>query len=385
MKVIDNILLEWSYRCPDGIVDINDPAKKAILDQILKENNIDLDEDRGRPKKEKPTEEEDTSDIGKIISTLKTAGIRKDVLDNVKSILSNYNEDQLKNFINKFRTYDIKDTQEIYKQFSDFFNITTKGLGRGEVMLIIGLKDSKSGGQSSKDIEINGKIYEVKELSTGEFNLASDGYIGGTTYLQNLNTFKKYLTKDVVPALDITENEANTLYETIDYYTENGPNNASRGFLNNLERSCEILKQNITKTSIQTIKYITVKGKKIAISDEDWDKIQTGSGPVTISFGDEVSEVKVNLSKLDKHPWVLNPKDVKGNLYTIWNNFLDKVEGMIFFNYPGKSGGVILTKEETKSNFTPFRIVQNSLVAKENSTIKKKNEITEDEDFNEEQ
>jgi len=41
MKVIDEILQEWSYRCHDGIVDINDPKKKAILDQILKENNID--------------------------------------------------------------------------------------------------------------------------------------------------------------------------------------------------------------------------------------------------------------------------------------------------------------------------------------------------------
>ena len=376
MNVIDKILLEWSYRCHDGIVDVNDPVKKAILDKILAEHNVELDE--ARPKKEKPAEEEDTSEIGKIISTLKTAGIRKDVLDSIKSILSNYNEDQLNNFIGKFRTYDVKDTQEIYKQFSDFFNITTKGLGRGEVMLIMGLKDSKSGGQSSKDIEIDGKVFEVKELSTGEFNLASDGYIGGTTYLQNLNTFKKYLTKEVVPALDITEDEANTLYKTIDYYTENGPNNASRGFLNNLEKSCEILKRNITKTSIQTINYITVRGKKIAISDEDWDKIQAGSGPVTISFGDEVNEVKVNLSKLDKHPWVINPKDVKNNLYTIWNNFLNKIEGMIFFNYPGKSGGVTMTKEEVKNNFTPFRIVQNSLVAKENTTINQKKEIADD-------
>ena len=378
MNVIDKILNEWSYRCHDGIVDMNDPKKKDILDKILKEHNIELEE--ARPKKEKPVEEEDTSDIGKIISTLKTAGIRKDVLDIIKSILSNYNEDQLKDFISKFRTYGINDVTSIYKQFPDFFNVTIKGLGRGEVMLIIGLKDSKSGGQSSKDIEIGGKIYEVKELSTGEFNLASDGYIGGTTYLQNLNTFKKYLTKEVVPALDITEEEANILYETIDYYTENGPNNASRGFLNNLEKSCEILKQNITKTSIQTINYITVKGKKIAISDEDWEKIQAGSGPVTISFGDEVNEVKVNLSKLDKHPWVLNPKDIKGNLYTIWNSFLDKIDGMVFFNYPGKPEGEIMAKEKVKDNFTPFRIVQNSLVAKENSTINKKKEITEDEE-----
>jgi hypothetical protein len=41
MKVIDQILLEWAYRCPDGIVDINNPKKKAILDEILKEFNID--------------------------------------------------------------------------------------------------------------------------------------------------------------------------------------------------------------------------------------------------------------------------------------------------------------------------------------------------------
>jgi hypothetical protein len=41
MKVIDQILLEWAYRCPDGIVDVNDPKKKAILDEILKEHNID--------------------------------------------------------------------------------------------------------------------------------------------------------------------------------------------------------------------------------------------------------------------------------------------------------------------------------------------------------
>lgn len=41
MTVIDKILQEWSYRCSDGIVDMNDPEKKAILDEILKEYNID--------------------------------------------------------------------------------------------------------------------------------------------------------------------------------------------------------------------------------------------------------------------------------------------------------------------------------------------------------
>jgi hypothetical protein len=43
MTVIDKILLEWSFRCHDGIVDINDPIKLSILNEIL---GFDLDEAR---------------------------------------------------------------------------------------------------------------------------------------------------------------------------------------------------------------------------------------------------------------------------------------------------------------------------------------------------
>jgi len=44
MNVIDKILNEWSFRCHDGIVDMKDPKKKAILDEILKEYNTNLKE-----------------------------------------------------------------------------------------------------------------------------------------------------------------------------------------------------------------------------------------------------------------------------------------------------------------------------------------------------
>jgi hypothetical protein len=45
MNVIDNILLEWSYRCHDGIVDLNDDSKVMILREMLDEesnNNLDM-------------------------------------------------------------------------------------------------------------------------------------------------------------------------------------------------------------------------------------------------------------------------------------------------------------------------------------------------------
>ena len=41
MTVTDKILNEWSYRCHDGIVDLNDPIKFSILEGILDELGID--------------------------------------------------------------------------------------------------------------------------------------------------------------------------------------------------------------------------------------------------------------------------------------------------------------------------------------------------------
>jgi hypothetical protein len=204
-------------------------------------------------------------------------------------------------------------------------------------------------------------------------------YITNSSYLNNLNLLKKYLNKNVVPLLNVSDEDAATLYKTIDYYTENGPNNASRGFINNLEKSCEILNKSIKNATTEKINYISVGGNKIAVSDEDYEKIKAGSGPVTISFGSQVDDAKVSLYKLDKSPWVNNPPQVKKDLQSIWDNFLTKLNGMIFYNYPGNAGGVFMNTEEVNNNFAPFRIVQNALVAKEKSKIKK--EITEDEEY----
>jgi len=368
MIVTDEILNEWSFRCHDGVVDLNDPKKLRILKEILEENGVDL------------LSEAEIGEVDKVIAVLRAVGLRNEILEAVKAKLIGYDEAKFKDFLSKFRSYGIENISEITKNFQDFYNIITKGIGRGEVMLIMGLKDSKSGGTATKDIELNGKTYEVKELSNGEFSLASDGYITNSPYIANLNLLKKYLNKNVVPLLNVSDAEANILYKTIDYYTENGPNNASRGFINNLEKSCEILNKSIKDATTEKINYISVGGDKITVSDEDYEKIKAGSGPVTISFGSQVNDAKVSLYKLDKNSWINNPSQVKKDLQILWDNFLTKVDGMIFYNYPGNAGGIFMTTEEVNNNFIPFRIAQNSLVAKEKSTVKK--EITEDEEEN---
>lgn len=41
MNVIDKILLEWSFRCHDGIVDVNDSSKLSILQEIISEYELE--------------------------------------------------------------------------------------------------------------------------------------------------------------------------------------------------------------------------------------------------------------------------------------------------------------------------------------------------------
>ena len=50
MTVIDKILSEWSYRCSDGIVDMNNSDKVVILEKIL--NELEIDENDPKKVKE---------------------------------------------------------------------------------------------------------------------------------------------------------------------------------------------------------------------------------------------------------------------------------------------------------------------------------------------
>ena len=83
MKVIDQILNEWSFRCHDGIVDMNDPKKKAILEEILKEFNTDLNSIN-------EIEEETSNEVIKPTTTNEDVNKLKDIFDSIKDDYSKY-------------------------------------------------------------------------------------------------------------------------------------------------------------------------------------------------------------------------------------------------------------------------------------------------------
>jgi hypothetical protein len=156
MKVIDKILLEWSFRCHDGIVDLNDPKKKAILDKILKEFNVNLKEEG----------EESTSNKS-FDALLESKNLKKETKDKVSANLSDDQKQKIannaSNDINRVISF-LNNNKEIIEAT---FDIKEGDMGRGEVTLIIAASDGKKiVGRELGDVIVGGKSYELKEANS---------------------------------------------------------------------------------------------------------------------------------------------------------------------------------------------------------------------------
>jgi hypothetical protein len=165
MEVIDKILNEWSFRCHDGIVDINDPKKKIILEEILKELNID---------------EVDLNEVGddnydKVIkNALK--------VEEIPQVQGSY---ELGNNVN-VNGDDASTFKKLYtvsppKKGKDIDSAGSKGTGNGEISLYWlfahqpnhSAKGTQGGGKP--DLEIDGKGVEVKSYDSPRIGLGRFG------------------------------------------------------------------------------------------------------------------------------------------------------------------------------------------------------------------
>jgi hypothetical protein len=178
MEVIDKILHEWSFRCHDGIVDMNDPIKKSILEEILKEFNID----------EADIITEDNETYDKVIKN----ALKVEQIPQVKG------------------TYTLGDPKTLEKEdeeiFSKLYGVSpptkeksigdegSKGSGNGEISMYWLFKYQEknryivndSRGKDNPDLTIDGYGVEVKTGNEGQTRI---GRIGGDTEsLKDLNT-----------------------------------------------------------------------------------------------------------------------------------------------------------------------------------------------------
>jgi len=156
MIVTDEILNEWSFRCHDGIVDLNDPKKLRILKEILDENGISLEE-----------AEDEVSSTKSFDQLIESKNLSKKTKDSVITSLSEAEKQKIatnaSNDINKVISF-LNSNPELIKKT---FDIKEGDMGRGEVTLIIASSDGQKIAKKGElgDVSIGNKAYELKEAN----------------------------------------------------------------------------------------------------------------------------------------------------------------------------------------------------------------------------
>lgn len=359
MNIVDKLYTEWAWRTKSGIPDINNPEDKAILDSIL-EQSI----------KVRTTEE--------VIKVLQSAGVKDSyTLRAVQNTYNSYNDSQKQNFNRYFRSLKLNDTNlktigDVYKDFYDAK--ASKGMGRGEVMIILGIKDSKSGGTAEKDILVNGQTFEVKEISGKEFSPAKDGDINGTEYNANYNQFKTTFSNSVLEVLEehVTDEEFKLLKEVQAYTQKNSTRNQKSSYVRALTSVAQILSRALPEAEKEEVNYINVNGgRNIAISADDANQITPGS-TINITLGDELQDAKRHIDSLKKHPWIVKPGVHVTQLESILSKFFEGLNGMILFNYKdGLTTPHLFNASDSRNMFFASRVTQGIVQAKLTSEASK--------------
>lgn len=352
MSIVDKLYTEWAWRTKTGIPDINNPEDKAILDKLLKEAT------------------EEVRSTEQVIKELQSVGVKDAyTLRSVTNTYNNYSEEQKQRFNKYFRKLSLSqsDLDIIGDVYSDFYDAkASKGMGRGEVMIIMGVKDSKSGGTAEKDILVNGKTFEVKELSGKEFSPAKDGDVNGTEYDTNFLSFKENFSESVLEVVEelVTDQEYALLKEVFNYTQKNTTRNQKGSYINAIKTTGEILKRILNDIEKEDLHYITVKGKNIAVSADDIDKFVPGN-KIDVKLGDELRSAQKNINLLKKHPWIINPGSNRTQLENILSKFFVGLDGLILFNYKGDSTKpTILSAEKAREMFFVSRVTQGIAQAK---------------------
>ena len=201
MTVIDKILNEWSFRCHDGIVDINDPIKVSILNEILTQYNLDeqeksiddkikdiisnlRDEEKEQiyksliKTKNKINKVKDKDDI-KIDELRKFLIEEKQIPENLADyiILKAKDKEQINELIddlldsislNELRNKEDKSLETEAGNFiwiNNIAGVASKSLaiGKGELLLAIMIKKAKLIGGEGVDLNVSGRDIEIKQ------------------------------------------------------------------------------------------------------------------------------------------------------------------------------------------------------------------------------
>lgn len=319
-------------------------------------------------------------DIINIINHMLDANLRSEVYVKMVEKLKSLPKDKIKKISKELRTYSLQQFLKTgWKTFEDFFTVKIERFGAGELMCVMGIKNSRSGGLGEKDLTIdgtNGGYYEVKE-GPDTIQMAGSGASGKFPYVRKMIAFYELLgeinlrdrTNDKVLRTQLgqlfkTEKVADEIFNALILNFRGDSDKAEGNYFEKFEALNELpggmiqkhlegfrilsrAKTEIlgnkdimakSKLQISTPKFddsyyiTTADAEKIKKADNDTDvKIHKGM-PITKETK-TLASVLITILKFD---YVTNPLNLVRDIAIVKDNYFKDIDGLVWF---GKASG----------------------------------------------
>jgi hypothetical protein len=386
MIVIDEILNEWSFRCHDGIVDLNDPKKLRILKEILDENGINLGE-----------QDEESTSTKSFDTLIESKNLKRETKDKVITVLSEVEKqkiiDNLSNDISTVISF-LNNNPELIKKT---FDIKEGDMGRGEVTLIIASSDGQKIAKKGElgDVSVGNKAYELKEANDKTPIRAGGTFRSPVTAL----TTTLWLLKDEIFDGDNKEKYRDLLgddlfrrWQEFGKKVRGDQNNKQVNWTSFGKKQLPQLKLFLSDLRNKFIEIsssdklkpeFTIGNKALDISPEDLNKIRQTDINQSISISGKIIPASADYEEIQRFRGVI--KTLLGR--NIFNMDGDKMDDDIKRSFIGElNGGLVMvsanefnfiTKEEFVNNFDFVGITQGNRP----QFSPKGTEITEEEEY----
>lgn len=390
MNIIDKILLEWRYQLPSGYPKTDSDYHK--LGEVLSEMT-DLDQASIQRIVEHArtgniiSEAEDTQNM---IDRIYQIGLPANVTDQIIQIYQKQlSVPEKEEFDKNFRTHTIDSYfSSGFKPFVKFYDIihsekSTGDMGKGEVQILLAVKDSSPGGTARHDIIMPDGEWEVKQIgaegSTNQltFRPAKVGMPQEGDLLYQLREFYRDIVLPFAEMGDplselkqlVDESSHNELTTFVNILTEHFVPHIDRikigreisyRPLNNLYTSFKRLNNIFWKTELDsdiqdTRMSIKSKDKQSTywISDDDFEKIEKASDeehPVDIKVGQQIdnenSNIQIWFSRVKRSKFILTPDVFIMELNNIKSKLYDEISGLIVYKYQNKGVPIQTTRSD---------------------------------------
>lgn len=390
----DAIVTEWSYRCDKGYPDMNNASDMAALQTLLEEMGIEnplpkiqiteKDKVATPPTKSSAAKKYysgNNANILSIVTKMLDANLRELVYVRMVEKLKTLPKDKITKIDNELRTYSLKGfLSKGWKTFEDFFMVKIERFGAGELMCVMAIKNSRSGGVSEKDLTIDGAgggYFEVKE-GPDQIQMAGSGASGKFPYVRKMVQFYQLLDelnlrdtsndqilKKQLDDLFKSETIADTIYKVLinnfrgdsdkgegNYFAKfESLNELPGGMIQKHLDGFKILKS--ARTAIKSNKDVMAKSKmQVSTPEADDSYYITTADAEKIRQAKSDSDVKIHkgtaitaetksisniLLSILKFEYSVTPANLVKDIAIVKSNYFNEMDGLVWYEKAEKN------------------------------------------------